>query len=564
MHVIGRFSAFLATVIVLLAPGTVLSQNDVLGDARAAMTRGEYARAANLLSAAVTEQPSADAYVYLGISYAHLREWMRAEDTLKTGATRYPEDPRFHNELAGVYLAANDLERARQSLRTALDIDPSNKYANDLLATIDMSMGNVESALTLWNKADRPVVGDVLHNGHVEFENWIIGKASAFRPGEKLTWGKWKTTETRLVESRIYSNVGVEIEPTPVPDRYTAVIRTSPNTNSRQQLVMPLLETLFFADPSLNVWNVGNTATTIHSRYRFATNRHRAQVGFHAPLPLPGLFFFEAMGIYRSERWDISEPAIETGIDHRFYFQSTGFRVDLKHIPHYRFELGVGLEYRNRTASGSQPGLALDNRNTGKLLVQASILPFAGRYRSRIRGEGFLARRAFLSDIDYSGGTVEWNNRFIPDERGLLSLEITAKAGTSRGSVPVDDYFLVGIQQFNDILLRGHNTVDDQGHFGNGPMGTSFGVLNTTFDGRIRRIPLLNTLGFPWVDLKWQIFADAGRTYDRADIFEEGKTLVDVGAGFKLETPTRVFNLTYGHSLRDGTGTLAAYVGRRW
>jgi hypothetical protein len=40
--------------------------------------------------------------------------------------------------------------------------------------------------------------------------------------------------------------------------------------------------------------------------------------------------------------------------------------------------------------------------------------------------------------------------------------------------------------------------------------------------------------------------------------------LIDVGGGFKLETPTRIFNLTYGRSLRDGSGTLAAYVQKRW
>jgi hypothetical protein len=66
------------------------------------------------------------------------------------------------------------------------------------------------------------------------------------------------------------------------------------------------------------------------------------------------------------------------------------------------------------------------------------------------------------------------------------------------------------------------------------------------------------------LDLKWLVFVDAGRTFDRADIFNEGKILVDVGGGFRLDTPTRVFNLTYGRSLRDGTGTLAAYVGKRW
>ncbi len=230
----------------------------------------------------------------------------------------------------------------------------------------------------------------------------------------------------------MYANVGVDIEPTTSPDRYTAVIRTVPKTHSKEQLIVPLLETLIFQTPSLHLWNIGNSGLGLSTSYRFATNRHRAEVGILAPIPLPGILFLEATGTFRSERWDISEAALDTGFDHRFRYQSTGVRALIKHIPNYRVELGAGFEYRNRTASGQQPGLALDSRNTGKLLFEANIFPFDGRYRSRLRGEGFIARKAFLSDMDYSGGTVEWNNRYLVDKDGKNTLELTLKGGTSR------------------------------------------------------------------------------------------------------------------------------------
>src|SRR5687767_3420134 len=104
-----RFSRLVATVLLVLIARSGWSQDEALNEARSAMARGDYARAASLLSASIKTEPSADAYVYLGISYAHTREWMRAEEALKEGSARYPADPRFHNELAGVYLAANDL-----------------------------------------------------------------------------------------------------------------------------------------------------------------------------------------------------------------------------------------------------------------------------------------------------------------------------------------------------------------------------------------------------------------------------------------------------------------------
>ena len=41
---------------------------------------------------------------------------------------------------------------------------------------------------------------------------------------------------------------------------------------------------------------------------------------------------------------------------------------------------------------------------------------------------------------------------------------------------------------------------------------------------------------------------------------QQGKLLVDAGAGLKFETRTAAFNLIYGRSLRDGTGVLMGYV----
>jgi len=549
---------------VLLIARIACAQVDPVAEARSAMAGGDYARAAALLTATISQRPSADAYVYLGVALAHTREWKRAEDTLLEGAGRYPQDPRFHNELAGVYIAANDLDRARASLGRTLVIDPDNKYATDLLATIDMSTGNAKAALDGWNKDGRPIVGDILHNSHLDFENWFVRRAVAFREGDMLTFGQWRTTEARLRETSVFSTVNIDIEPTPDPDRYNAVIRTVAKSNGIQQLAVPFLEAAIFKHPSVDWWNIRDTGVSLTAAYRFSTNRHRASLRIRSPLPAPHLLFLEAEGLFRSERWDISRPAKDTGFDSRFLFQSTGLRARVRHIPQYRVVLDAGFEYRNRTAHGVQPGIGLDSRNSAKLLFGTSYLLADGRYRSRIRGDGFVARKKLFGDLDFSGGTLEWNNRYAFEGRTDVGLEVTLKGGATEGEVPIDEYFVMGTEQRSSNLLRGHRSVSSRGHYGHSPMGTSFALFNTTVDRRLMRVPFFNVLNEPYLELRWQVFVDGGKTFDRARVFEQGKFLVDIGAGFKIETQTRSFNLTYGRSLRDGTGALGAYVQQRW
>src|SRR3989454_9140819 len=150
-----------------------------IDEARDAIDRGEYVRAANILAETLSRGPSPDAYLYLGIAYTGIKEYQKAEDTLKEGSERYPQDPRFHNQLADFYLINNDREAAKSELRRALVIDASNNYASDLLATINMSEGAVQAALQSWNKSGRPVINDILHNYYLTFGERLGGKGLA-------------------------------------------------------------------------------------------------------------------------------------------------------------------------------------------------------------------------------------------------------------------------------------------------------------------------------------------------------------------------------------------------
>src|SRR5437773_986768 len=132
-----RLAAFVTLCLLVLCP-TCFAQID---EARQAIANGEFVRAVNILSEALANRPSPDAYLYLGIAYGNMKEYQKSEDVLKEGGNRFPDDVRFHNELAGVYLATRDVDKAKTELLKTLGVDPHNNYASDLLASIQISQG---------------------------------------------------------------------------------------------------------------------------------------------------------------------------------------------------------------------------------------------------------------------------------------------------------------------------------------------------------------------------------------------------------------------------------------
>src|SRR5438093_864259 len=167
---------------VLIALFTVTACFAQLDEARQAIERGENLHAVNILSAELAERPTADAYLLLGTAYSNMKEFEKAEDILKEGSKRFSNDPRLFNALGDFYLANKDVEAAKAALRQALRVDSKNNYASDLLATIEMSEGEVQSALRSWNKTGRPIIDDILHNYYLSFGSWVVRKAVAFHP----------------------------------------------------------------------------------------------------------------------------------------------------------------------------------------------------------------------------------------------------------------------------------------------------------------------------------------------------------------------------------------------
>ncbi len=532
-------------------------------EARQAMDRNDNVEAVRILSDALATTPTADVYLMLGTVYERMKDFRREEDILKEGAQRFPQDPGFHNQLADLALENNDREGAKVELHRALDRDPNNSYASDLLATIDMSEGEVQSALRTWNQSGRPLINDILHNYYLSFGSWVVRDAVAFHPSGVLRYSQWKTTESRLLDTDNFTNVGLEIEPTAVPDQYNAVVRTTTKTNSLADFLFDAAKGLPFEGSFFDLWNIANSGINFNSDYRWGTGRRRQDGQLKIPVPLGGLLELELGNWWRSERWDVSsqiEPALLPFA--RFDYKATTLRAHVKKIPHYRVELGAGFEYLNRAARGNLPQVYTNSLNTAEFTVDASLRLVDRNYQSRLDLEGFAARRSIIGNTQFSGGTAQLDNRVTLSKDTRTYLDWTLTGGTTRGLLPIENYFNLGLDVYSKYPLRAHQLFD-HGHYGHGPLGSEFVLSNTDIERRLATLPFFNTVNIPYITVKWEAFFDGAKTWDRNHVFLPSKLLLDTGAGIRFETPTNAFNLIYGRALREGKNVFYGYYERR-
>src|SRR3954454_12545787 len=97
-----------AISVVLLVLTVTTTAPAQIEEARLAMDRNDNVAAVRILSDALATTPTADVYLMLGTVYERMKDLRREEDILKEGSQRYPQDPRFHNQLADLALENND------------------------------------------------------------------------------------------------------------------------------------------------------------------------------------------------------------------------------------------------------------------------------------------------------------------------------------------------------------------------------------------------------------------------------------------------------------------------
>jgi outer membrane protein assembly factor BamA len=161
-------------------------------------------------------------------------------------------------------------------------------------------------------------------------------------------------------------------------------------------------------------------------------------------------------------------------------------------------------------------------------------------------------------ELNYAGGTLQLANRLVVSKERSTFIDLYVKGGTSRGHMPVEDYFVLGIDTVTADTLRAHLAAN-QGSYGRGPMGTGFVLVNSDIERRIAVLPVLNN-----VSIKGEVFFDSAKLSDRNHILQQRGWLFDTGVGLKAQLPDFDFVVIYGRNLREGKSVLTAYIQHRF
>jgi Flp pilus assembly protein TadD len=102
---------------------------------------GDHAAAIQELQTTLIKCPGTGAYVYslLGVEYLRTGQLPEAVDVLERAVNLLPHDASNHANLGLALACRGQYERAQPELRRALELDPHNKVASQLVGRLELS-----------------------------------------------------------------------------------------------------------------------------------------------------------------------------------------------------------------------------------------------------------------------------------------------------------------------------------------------------------------------------------------------------------------------------------------
>jgi hypothetical protein len=481
-------------------------------------------------------QTPADAIHAEALALAREGNFEQARQVLLRGQDAYPGDKRFPMDLAGVsYRLGNRIE-ARDHIRKALQIDRSDAYSNDLLATLYALDGNLNAAVKYWNRISKPVVRRVRIPDDPGVDPGLLRKVLPDAGAAFLTADALRGARADLDRLDVFSRYRLELAPVEKEEfelHFDGWNGRELSTHPAIRL-LPYLRGLPYQALHVDFMNLRASGANFTSMWRWDPDKRRAVLSLRGVLPDDPRWQLGIAADLRDEIWDLRnghEP---------FSMRRNELRVEASRRLTSRLIWMNDISYTRRRFKNAQlTGGASAKNATGFSYLLADFPEH--RFTLRTSATGELGR--FFGHSTFGKGRAD-----LAADWGLGDWHVASRilAGATKGAVPFDELFVVGMERDHDLWLRGH-VATHEGRKGASPLVRNYLLFQSEADRVVYRHTAFQLRAGP--------FADFGHA---------GKWLVDAGIQSKIDVLSGLtVTFVYGRNLRDGGGVFYTAVSPR-
>ncbi len=444
-----------------------------------------------------------------------------------------PDSPAL--SLASDAFRCENFREAQHHLTDVLRSNPNSSYANDFLGASYFLDGNFEAALKYWNRAGKPMIREISVDPPLQIDPILLDHSMNVSRADRLTSRDYNTTRRRLDALGVFSRY--EFELTPAPGKDFDVSFRAAETKGPQWLSWFSGLPWQTANPQWT--NIAGRALNLQSLVRWDPHKQRAFASLSAPLRQNSSLLYRIAFDARNEDWQ--RPG------ENFNLKRTEFAGEIRGIPGDSWSWTAGVIATGRKFTDTRNGgISLSYKASvermllrlpeKRLTIDSTLSGQLGKFFER------SSERFFKTEGDVS---VRW----LPGQGRNYESRARFRAGTSFGSIPFDELFLLGLDRDGDLRLRGHSALS-AGRKGAAPMGASYILSNFDFSRLVHDSGLIRI--------------QAGPFLDTAHVSSQGPWMFDTGIQLTFSVLRAfTFRISAGRDLRTGRQVAFAESGGR-
>jgi hypothetical protein len=456
---------------------------------------------------------------------------------LRAATALCPDSPAAARELAALQFQDSKWNSAERYAHRAVDLDPKDRRAWNLLAQSRYFSGEVRAALRSWNEIQRPVVTDIEIHNSKRTDPQVIADLLGIEPGDLLTNDKFIRAVRRLQELPVSFDTRVKYSA-----REDGTAKVDVYIDERDVLpVGPIPITavgvggLAFQDLRFDIAGPTGGGEDVTFSWGWERNWRHLRLGLDVPSPgrLPGLASIEAF-------WEdqVYQPGIPTK------FSTSRRRVAVAFSNWAKswlwWKAGTGFDQFDL-----QKYASLDAAVQGRFVRDhLSIDGQFGSWFQSTRGRAF------------STGAVWVSTRSTTRTERRIWLTVFGTA-IATSAAPYQLWAGAGSSEAGNAYLRAHPLID-QGIVNGEVFGRRVDFASIEFDHPVHKSP-----GGP---VALAVFVDAAQARYRTAGQPDTPLYLDAGIGFRMRPPNveGVLRFDIARGLRDGRFRVSIGLMQQW